>query len=648
MYFRILSGLLSLIFILPNVVFSQHNFEKDFFNHYPKYEFDSDQRSPQSVNTGNYDVVYCRLELTVDPEVYYIDGVAKTSFIPKEDGVNTIYFDFTEQITVNNVEFRGNAVAFEQLQGDELKIDLMEDLPRGVMEEVVIYYSGQPASSGFGSFAIATQCGDDAIPSMWTLSEPYGAKHWWPCKQTLNDKYDSIDIVINTPQQYRAASNGLLINEEALNDGTKTYTWSHRYPIPAYLVAFAVSEYEVYSDMVPIENDEFIEVLNYIFPCNLEYAKSRTPNTIPIMQFFREKFGEYPYVNEKYGHCNFGWGGGMEHSTMSFMGGFSHLLIAHELAHQWFGDKITCGSWQDIWLNEGFATYLEGLTYDFGADPGGWTNWKSKNLNRATNDPTGTVWVNDTTSVNRIFSGNLSYSKGSYLLHMLRWKLGEDTFFTAINNYIHDPELIYSYARTSDLQKHLEEASGMDLEEFFNDWFYGGGYPIYEIIWEQNNSGTWVTVNQTHSDQNSDVFFDMPIPILFNGFSKDTTIIFDPQKSGELFQLDIPFSVTNVAFDPELWICAKNQVLTSVSKIDENEVSVFPNPAGDFIRIKAISNDEVDLELVDMFGKSLIKQKARAKQGEYISMNLESLPSGVYSLVVEDKSVRSVVQVVKE
>lgn len=633
------------VLLFPSIMFSQLNFEKDFFNHYPKDLVGADQRSLQSANTGNYDVVHCKLELTVDPAVYYIDGIATTSFIPLTDDFNAIYFDFTNQIPVSQVLFEGNPMAFSQLPGDELRVDFPEVIQMGNLYEIQIEYAGVPASSGFGSFAIANQCGNQQIPSMWTLSEPYGAKHWWPCKQTLNDKYASVEIIIHTPERYRAASNGTLI-EETQNGNMKTYHWSHQYAIPAYLVAFAVSEYEVYSDWVPLSNSESLEILNYIFPCNLNYAKSKTPVSVPIMQFYREKFGEYPYVEEKYGHCNFGWGGGMEHSTMSFMGGFSHLLIAHEMAHQWFGDKITCGSWQDIWLNEGFATYLEGLTYDFGVSPGEWENWKYNNQNRATNDPTGSVYVDDTTSVNRIFNGNLSYAKGAYLLHMLRWKMGDQTFFTALNNYINDPELIYGYAKTPDLQKHLEEVSGMDLNEFFKDWLYGGGYPVYEIIWEQTNTGTMVVVNQTPTHPQSVDFFEMPIPIHFYGNGQDTTVVLDPQFSGQMFTVDIPFPVTVVEFDPERWICAKSSVLTNVNGLSEDKWNVFPNPATDFLRIENLTGDLVKLTVTDVLGKTVMREQFKGQKGHFFELNIESLKPGIYTVGLDDNTKKISTQIV--
>jgi hypothetical protein len=628
--------------------FAQIDFEKDFFNLYPREQPGPDARAPQSQNTGNYDVVYCNLELSVHPAVYYIVGEAKTKFIPTKAPFNTMYFDFTNQILVTEVKYKGNSLSFTQLVGDELLVEFNEDLPVGELHEIEVKYEGQPASSGFGSFAISSQCGAEEIPAMWTLSEPYGAKHWWPCKQTLNDKYDSIDVVITTPEIFRAASNGVLLDEKLNNDGTKTYHWSHRYPVPAYLVAFAVSEYEVYSDWVPLENGDSLEILNYIYPCNVDYAKARTPNTIPIMQFFRERFGEYPYVQEKYGHCNFGWGGGMEHSTMSFMGGFSYGLIAHELAHQWFGDKITCGSWQDIWLNEGFATYLEGLCYDFGAAPTSWENWKSYNQARATNDPTGSVYVDDTTSVNRIFNGNLSYAKGAYLLHMLRYKMGDETFFNAIYDYINDPDLAYDYALTPDLQKHLEEESGMDLDEFFKDWLYGGGYPIYEVIWEQTTDKTWLTLNQSSSNPQSVDFFDMPVPVYFAGINQDTTIQLNPSHSGQLFELDIPFVVTAVSFDPEKWICGKSQVLTSVSDVWGDELKVFPNPAGDFIKFESFSDAPISVRILDVLGRTVLHQKIQTHQGEYITIETIELQAGMYTLQLDDSTVSKSAQLIIE
>jgi aminopeptidase N len=624
--------ILGISFLFTTSVTAQNNFEKDFFNHYPREVIGETNRNFSSPNTGNYDVVYCRLVLDVDPNVKFLEAEATTQFKTQSPSVQEIFFDFSTALDVMDVRYKGNSIGYEHLDGDELRVDFPEPLAEGVLEEVVIQYSGPPTSTGFGAFSNGMVCSGE-VPALWTLSEPYGAKEWWPCKQTLNDKYDSVDLVITTPGPYRVGSNGLLIDERINGDNTKTYHWSHRYPIPAYLVAFAVSEYEVYSDYVPLENGDQLEVLNYIFPCNVDYAKSATPVTIPVMQFFREKFGEYPYIEEKYGHCNFGWGGGMEHSTMSFMGGFSHLLIAHELAHQWFGNKITCGSWSDIWLNEGFATYLEGLTYDFGVDPPRWENWKYNNLNRALNSPNGSVYVYDTSSVGRIFSGSLSYSKGAYLLHMLRWMMGDDAFFGAINQYIHDPELVYGYARTPDLQKHLEASSGLDLEEFFQDWLYGKGYPNYQLVWEKTDDGIWLRVNQATTDPSVD-FFNMPVPVRINGFNVDTTIVVDPEYSGQLFEIPLDFIPLNIQFDPERWICAGSEVLTAVSDPVLSSVKLYPNPAGDWLQIEAEEGSECRIRVFDQLGKE-VSQAMIPKSDSSVKLDVTSLSSGLYQVGIE-------------
>lgn len=311
-----------------------------------------------SALTDDYDIKYHRLEWNINPNNYYISGTVTTYFMPKEANFVALHFDLANTLQVNSVIFHGQEVETYSQSNNMLTINLPNSLAMAELDSVSVTYEGAPPSNGFGSFAQATHSGN---PVLWTLSEPYGARDWWPCKQDLSDKIDSIDVLVRTPVAYKVASNGLL--QEIIEDGNEhIYHWKHRYPIPAYLIAIAVTNYAEYSDFVPVENGAPIEVLNYVFPENLAVAQQATTATVEIMQLFNELFGLYPFAEEKYGHAQFGWGGGMEHQTMSFMGGFSHLLQAHELAHQWFGDKVTCGSWQDIWLNEGFATYLEGLT----------------------------------------------------------------------------------------------------------------------------------------------------------------------------------------------------------------------------------------------------------------------------------------------
>ena len=418
-------------------------------------------------NTTNYDLKYHRLEWAVDPTIAEINGKV-TSYFTAKDDLNQITFDLASNMSVSKVSQRGVDLNFTHNSNEELVIDLSSTQNIGVLDSLTITYGGNPVSSGFGSFEINTH-GSSNTPVLWTLSEPYGAKGWWPCKQDLIDKIDSIDIYITHPSQYKAASNGVL-KSEIVSGNDKITHWKHKFPIPAYLIAIAVTNYTVYTDHV--DNGNF-DVVNYVYPENLNTAQVETSITPDIMDLFGELFEPYPYASEKYGHAEFGWSGGMEHTTMTFMGGWNRDLIAHELAHQWFGNKITCSSWGDIWLNEGFATYLTGLVLENFFGESTFRSWRSTKVNSITSEPGGSTFVSDTTSVNKIFDGRLSYSKGAMILHMLRYKLGDTDFFQAIKNYLADPDLAFSYAVTKDLQNHLETVSGEDLTEFFNDWFYG-------------------------------------------------------------------------------------------------------------------------------------------------------------------------------
>lgn len=580
--------------------------------------------------THNYDLKYHRMEWTVDPAENYISGEITSYFVPTEEDFQQINFDLADNMVVTEVLYGSELLSNEQAN-DNLKINLPEIIPIGQLDSISVRYEGAPNSTGFGSFVQGTHNG---IPILWTLSEPYGAKVWWPCKQDLTDKIDSVDIIVKTPDAYRVGSNGKLVSETPEED-MMVYHWKHRYPITTYLVAIAVTNYEVFSDFVEIENGA-IEVLNYVFPEDLTQAEDQLESTVEQMELFNDLFDLYPFANEKYGHAQFGWGGGMEHQTMSFMGSFSYGLQAHELAHQWFGNKVTCGSWEDIWLNEGFATYLTGLTSEFLGTSSEWNNWKSSQVNYIVSQPGGSVWVDDTTSVGRIFSGRLSYGKGAYLLHMLRWKMGDDAFFQALRNYLDDSDLAYSYARTIDLQSHLESVSGQDLTEFLDDWFYGEGYPSYFIDWYVEDNSLHLQIDQSTSHSSVD-FFEMPLPIYVTGQGQDTLIRLDHNFSGQTFEIDLPFEVEQVQFDPALWILSANNSVeeVAVNTITEsqysNGIKLMPNPVEDRLTIKFYDNVP-EPDRIEVYTESGMLLKSLSGISSDYTLTLGDWAAGAYHI----------------
>jgi aminopeptidase N len=545
-----------------------------------------------NMNTGNYDLKYQRLELTVDPAQPFISGKITSHFIAKEN-LNTVTFELVDNMTVSQVTQRGTPLSFTQNSNDEVVITLPQMQNQNVLDSLSVSYSGNPISSGFGSFEVDTHNGD---PVMWTLSEPFGAKAWWPCKQDLNDKIDMIDVYITTPrfnsssEEYIAVSNGLELSQ-TINGSNKTTHYRHQYPIPAYLVAIAVTNYTVYSHTVDNNGDPF-EIINYIYPEDLSYAQSRTPVTVDIMNLYADLFEPYPFANEKYGHAEFGWGGGMEHTTVSFMGGLSRGLIAHELGHQWFGDKVTCGSWQDIWLNEGFATYLAGMVIENFDGNTDFRSWKQDQISSITQENDGSVYIpaQDTTSVNRIFSSRLTYNKGSMVLHMLRKKLGDAVFFQGLKDYLSDPALAYGYAKTGDLIRNMENASGEDLNEFFQDWIYGQGHPRYTIRWNQVDGPANLNIKISQTQSHPSVsFFEVPVPLRLIGTQGETLdIVLDNTTNDQTFYPAVGFTVQSVQFDPEKDIISRsnNVILSTEDFALDTQLVLYPNPTSGVINLQ--------------------------------------------------------------
>jgi len=581
-----------------------------------------------NLNTGNYDVKYHRLELDVDPSQAQISGDITTYFEAKE-AMTEITFDLADNMTVSQVLQRGNSLAFAQNTDDELVITLPITQNQGVLDSLTISYSGNPISSGFGSFEQTTHAGD---PIIWTLSEPYGAKGWWPCKQDLIDKIDSIDVHITTPEfnpsneAYVAVSNGLEISQSVTNSERVTH-FKHGHPIPAYLIAIAVTNYEIYSHQVPNNGNPF-DIINYVYPESLVSAQASTEVTVDIMNIFTDLFEEYPFSDEKYGHAQFGWGGGMEHTTVSFMGSFSRGLIAHELAHQWFGNKITCGSWKDIWLNEGFATYLSGLVIENLDGEASFKAWRQQKVNNITSQPSGAVYLTDqdTTSVNRIFSSRLSYNKGSMVLHMLRQKLGDTDFYQGLQDYLDTPDLAFDYAKTQDFNDVMEASTGENLDEFFNDWIYNQGYPSYNVNWNQNGNQLKLTVSQTQS-HNSVSFFEAGVPIRVVGTLGETLdLVLNNTTNNEQFFETLNFTIQDVIFDPDIHLISKNNsVVLSTDEFNFNtDIIVYPSPTTSVVNI--LKPDGLDIQNIKVYNSlgQLLLQSSWTPQ-----LNLNTLASGL-------------------
>jgi len=596
----------------------------------------------ESQHYADYDLVYHRLELKIEPNVNYIQGVVTSYFTSQVENLAEIEFDLNDTLTVDSVLQHRQKISFLQ-NNDKLLIQLQQPLQNLQLDSVQVFYQGEPKKKGFGSFSKGIHAGE---PIIWTLSEPYGAMEWWPCKQSLVDKIDSIDIIVSSPEAYRTGSNGVLVSD-TIENGVRKMHWKHRFPITTYLVAFATTNYAVYSDWVNPDNGRKIEILNYVYPENLETAKTETPVTVDFIELYNRIIGEYPFASEKYGHAQFGWSGGMEHQTMSFMAGFGYELIAHELAHQWFGDFITCGSWHDIWLNEGFATYMSGLVYENLQNGKYWYQFKKLNVNRIVSQPDGSVYVQDTTSDKAIFSGRLSYSKGAYLLHMLRWVLGDDHFFEGLRSYFNDPDLQNGFALTHDLQKHMETAGDTTLTEFFNDWFYGEGFPVYSAHFAPVDSGKLkIELSQIPSHSSVD-FFEMPVNVRVYGYNSSDSADFRliNTKNNQKFIVDVAFPVANLKIDPDYWLVSKSSLIVSAPEIDNTEeCKAYPNPFSDGFSVQIPANQQlVSIKLFSPAGV-LIKQFS----GNNTNYYFPQIASGLYILRIQTNITNFETQVIKK
>jgi len=561
---------------------------------------------PGAFADPNIDALFYGLDLSIEPTAGMLRGVVQMEARLISGPQDRLLLDLASPMTVDSVYLDGDANPFIRYP-EGLEIPFAAPREQGSYLTTRVLYHGTPRTTGFGSFIFGAHSG---TPWVWSLSQPYGARDWWPCKDHPNDKADSVDIRVRCPSAFLVGANGTLTGVEDHGDGTSSWSWSERYPISTYLVSIAITNYASFTNWYRYSATDSMEILNYVLPEHLVEALNTLPRTVRMLEIFSGRFGEYPFIKEKYGHAEFGSGGAMEHQTMTSTTTFNENTIAHELAHQWFGDMITCASWQDLWLNEGFATYAEALYREAEYGPSDYAAFMATTLTTALRAE-GTLFVQDTSSVRNLFAYERVYAKGASVLHMLRGVLGDSLFFRALRAYASDERLRYGTARTADFESDCELATGFDLEDFFREWVFGEHYPVYQLSWiaetAQHGYDTRVTILQTTGTTNPP-FFAMPVELRIVGTEQDTSVKVQHEFSGQEFTVHTPFKPQSVLIDPDGWILKDVREGSSELPQRVGLSQNYPNPfnTGTDIRFELPGRSRVVLEVIDILGQRVV------------------------------------------
>ncbi len=581
--------------------------------------------------SGVYDAIksrfhihYHRLELDLNPGEQYITGRVLTAFEMRR-GSNALAFDLDNNLRVDSAWRASDGALLTVEQG---RYDMVIHWPDTLLphdnDSVWIAWQGVPPQSlGFGGFNGEFHRGN---PVLWTLSQPYDSPLWWPGKSDLRNKIDSLDVVVFIPDGIQSAAPGLLVEDDLDSNNRRRQRWKHRYPIANYLISVTLAEYMEIQDSVALSNGHMLFLQHYIYPADSIEHSIDVRATNPLMQLYDSLFGTYPYYKEKYGHARFPRGGGMEHQTMSSMGSFVPDLIAHELAHQWFGNYVTCARWQDLWLNEGFATYLTGLRYKYFESDEEWQNYKQRALARIVNRPDGSVFAypEDTVDVAKLFDLRLRYEKAGYVLYMLNNMLGETTFLRGVRAYLQ--QYGHGFAKTDEFRIIMETESNRDLIPFFDQWIYGEGHPSFTLIWNKPHPDSLHL--ELHQVSTSNVMFTFPLPIrITDNNGKQTDIAIDILQKKESTTIYYTESVSAIEIDPRHhFITQSNKIYTK----DEYQsmiggLTLYPNPSSGSVTLRGASFGlgNLTLRAVDATGRVVIERFIDGSLGVWETMLFE-------------------------
>ena len=546
------------------------------------------------------DFLHYKIDITIDPLAETVSGHVEVSFEVLATTVDSVVLYLKDNMVVADVQMGGGPLSFAHVQ-DRVRIDLGSSYGGGDTLTVRVDYSGAPAPQGlrFSSKVI------------YNLSEPDMARNWFPCYDEPWDKATS-EMIVTVPSTLFCASNGTLVSTIDNADGTKTYHWNTRYPHTTYTISVAISDYAFFSHWYHHAENDSMEMPYYVYPEKLSQAQISFANAPAMMTYFSAVLGQYPFIEEVYGTALSSIGGGMENFTCTTYGQAlvtgDHTydwVVAHEMAHSWFGNSVTLADWRDIWLNEGFATYGDAMWHE---NIGGESSLAARMAQFRTQ-----YFQEDVVNRFSLYDpdnmwGATVYQKGAWVLHMLRYVMGDSSFFDALRTYCQDFE--YDNATTEEFKSVCETASALDLTNFFDEWVYQAGYPEYEYSWVTYWDGIAhrLSLRVAQTQINAPVF-TLPIECRVVFAAGDTLLRLPLIQAAEDYQLTFAQEPIGFEFDPGEHILKTTQeVPTGISlhgRTPGFSAVASPNPSFGELRLDFFlpQGNQVVLDVYDVAGR---------------------------------------------
>ena len=602
----------------------------------------------------DYDVKFYKIDIEADDFSADVKGYTEVLAEITALELNRFTLELTEKVRVDSVRINGRKSLFDR-DGDLLYVSSSTLMSKGDLCNVTVFYEATGTKSD-GFFSALSNRRDSSwdIPVTWTLSEPFNAKNWFPCKQYLPDKADSVYVFVTVPENLKAGAPGILSAVTPVSGGKMRYEWKTHYPTAFYLISFTVADYQDYTVFAhPKSIEKPVPVQNFIYNREgfLEKHKAIIDTTAALIELYSELFLPYPFADEKYGHCVAPMGGGMEHQTMTTISDFNFLLVAHELAHQWFGDWVTCATFQDVWINEGFASYAEYLALERLSSPEKALAWLREAHSIASWSQKGSVFVPAKSADDdwRIFDMNLSYKKGALLVHNIRKIINNDQkFFDVLRGFLQ--KYSFSVASGMDFKQYVEEQTGMDFTLFFDQWYFGEGFPIFDISWKKSSGYIEILVEHTGSASATPLFqVDPDVKIAkTNG---DTLLQLPIRTNRDFFRIKTNGDVSGIEIDPEYNILKQVQNSAWVRDFPTDDSFVQCNThikrrQDLVIQFSSETDRNCRIRLTEASSDKIFAEMT-VKRKKAVTVQMENLPNATYLLYVQngkDMYVRKIVK----